>query len=871
MFWTSVDNRREYEEAQRPAAGPQRMDRRILAGSDDDSDDAAVDDDDDDDEGIAVFTASRRASLNNASPLLPRRASGPAENTSFAGGASSTVGPMALAGASTATGGSARRQRESATRARRHDKPEAAVRAARKLDMLSAQLENSESMHACDVLDALTNDDGDAGFNEELFMACRGFVHSAERYDAVYGTSSTTDVDKQTHLDRGVAEELSHYNELKWHRKVLIFLEHPDSSRLAYLFYILITLVVVTSCLSTILETMPQYNPVIVPSYEVLWRALDWTTTILLTAETGCRLVVTVLDDTVHSSKAQNFVKFLTRPSNIADILALLPTYMALVLPTAGRVLAGSLRTARLMRLLKFLRRFQPIRRLGLALQRSFFGLVAPFCFLGMSLLLLASFVFFSERGTYDAERGLFMVDNQTCINAPRYFLNASSTCPRIESRFISMWQGMWWAIVTIATVGYGDFVPITSPGQIVGSATMIMGVIFVAMPIAVIGTNYTIVLDETKKVQEGQVQEALADAEQDKKRAALTMPGEAMLRALQQLLPSATVDLRDPGDDVLYIVDMLLERTVKELCNVDCLGANRPPLFAATSGRAEAQLPLWTGSVLSQSPSPDGSSSPNALGRSARRSPSSGPRGQSVLYDGKTDVIESFTLSRPSTVTLGSSTGAASLAEPDVAVYSQDVHHALEAAAAAAAVTTGARSPPQKGMPLPSIERIGVSHQHAVVVLARVWGETRVILRNHANREVRVNGELIDVWGAQQLEAAAREHLLRLTKEDAETMMHRRSAATLGIAHRAKMQERLLRAVELESRTAVFRFQHQRLRHWADMEPVPVVLAPGDRLQFGAAVTMAGSTAQRRVADAPKLTSSQVSLVYRYEDNSFP
>ena len=53
-------------------------------------------------------------------------------------------------------------------------------------------------------------------------------------------------------------------------------------------------------------------------------------------------------------------------------------------------------------------------------------------------------------------------------------------------------------------------------------------------------------------------------------------------------------------------------------------------------------------------------------------------------------------------------------------------------------------------------------------------------------------------------------------------------------------------------------------------MEAVPVVLATGDRVQFGESVA-APNAAKRRVAAAPRLASSEVALAYRYEDTSFP
>jgi voltage-gated potassium channel len=60
---------------------------------------------------------------------------------------------------------------------------------------------------------------------------------------------------------------------------------------------------------------------------------------------------------------------------------------------------------------------------------------------------------------------------------------------------------GVWWAIVTIATVGYGDVVPHTGWGRVVGSIVIIIGVTFVSFLIAIV-TSYFIAAEEDEKVE---------------------------------------------------------------------------------------------------------------------------------------------------------------------------------------------------------------------------------------------------------------------------------------------------------------------------------------------------------------------------------
>jgi voltage-gated potassium channel len=67
---------------------------------------------------------------------------------------------------------------------------------------------------------------------------------------------------------------------------------------------------------------------------------------------------------------------------------------------------------------------------------------------------------------------------------------------------FPDLGTGIWWAIVTIATVGYGDVVPHTGWGRVVGSVVIVIGVTFVSFLIAIV-TSYFVAAEEDEKAQE--------------------------------------------------------------------------------------------------------------------------------------------------------------------------------------------------------------------------------------------------------------------------------------------------------------------------------------------------------------------------------
>ena len=81
------------------------------------------------------------------------------------------------------------------------------------------------------------------------------------------------------------------------------------------------------------------------------------------------------------------------------------------------------------------------------------------------------------------------------------------------EKDFPSFGLAVWWAIVTLATVGYGDVVPTTVAGRIVGSAVIILGVTFLAFLTATVTSYFVSADQEAAKAHEFEEREA-ADQE---------------------------------------------------------------------------------------------------------------------------------------------------------------------------------------------------------------------------------------------------------------------------------------------------------------------------------------------------------------------
>eukprot|EP01063_Lacrimia_lanifica_P015206 TRINITY_DN2201_c0_g1_i1.p1 TRINITY_DN2201_c0_g1~~TRINITY_DN2201_c0_g1_i1.p1 ORF type:complete len:916 (+),score=233.97 TRINITY_DN2201_c0_g1_i1:110-2857(+) len=287
-------------------------------------------------------------------------------------------------------------------------------------------------------------------------------------------------------------------DELTWRDRANVFFETPSSSPAAKVFFVVQVLLIMISIVALAMETLPAYDPNLNPENETMFFWTECLVTAVFTLETGFRVAI-----------AQRRMSFLKKPTTIADILAVLPFYIGLALGSEAGSFADVLKICRLFRMMKFFRNFRPIEDLVRALEKSANALLAPFVFLMACSLTTSTAMYFCERGTWDSERGKFMILSHDCQDGARatnttLYPHNPFAC-LVESKFLSIPQTLWWSIVTMTTIGYGDMVPVTHVGKLVGSFSMVLGVVFMAMPIAIVGSYFTVVVDhkEEAKIQE--------------------------------------------------------------------------------------------------------------------------------------------------------------------------------------------------------------------------------------------------------------------------------------------------------------------------------------------------------------------------------
>jgi voltage-gated potassium channel len=178
-------------------------------------------------------------------------------------------------------------------------------------------------------------------------------------------------------------------------------------------------------------------------------------------------------------------LKFAKEPLSIVDLLAIAPFYAELLL---GGVL--DLRFLRILRLFRLFRLFrsEKLQESFAVLTRVIKGrreeLMISFIVMGVIIVLSASIMYLVEHDNVDADG-----------NPDTYFTSTP--------------VAMWWAIVTVTTIGYGDTYPKTPAGRTVGAFVAILGVCAFALPVGIIGAGFLEESDRSRKAKEGKEAEA--------------------------------------------------------------------------------------------------------------------------------------------------------------------------------------------------------------------------------------------------------------------------------------------------------------------------------------------------------------------------
>ena len=206
-------------------------------------------------------------------------------------------------------------------------------------------------------------------------------------------------------------------------------------------FDVILLILIFCSVIVVMLETVPGYEK----DYKTLFVSLEWGFTIFFTIEYFLRIY------SVRKPKKYIFSFF-----GIIDLLAIIPTYLSIFIAgTQSLIVIRALRLLRVFRIFKLVS-FMSQGQVIVSALRSSWAKITVFLF----FVLLVVSIFGSVMYLVEADSG---------------------------GGFDSIPRSVYWAIVTLTTVGYGDISPQTPFGQLLASIIMILGYAVIAVPTGIV------------------------------------------------------------------------------------------------------------------------------------------------------------------------------------------------------------------------------------------------------------------------------------------------------------------------------------------------------------------------------------------------
>lgn len=279
--------------------------------------------------------------------------------------------------------------------------------------------------------------------------------------------------------------------------RVWIFFDDPESSRAAYITSLTILAMILMSSVTFCMETMSTFET---PEHSHNFFIIECLCIAAFTLEYLLKLLC-----------CPNVRQFVLQPLNVVDLISILPFYVELLLARGGAGSTRIFRTIRLVRVFRVIKlgsRSGKVQVVTRTMYESLDMLAMMFFLLSLTVLVFATLIFFAERGTYYEETDTYSRKiDIACTGAALAadaLHNADGSlvagCERVSSPFKSIPDSFWWTMVTLMTVGYGDEVPISGEGRFVACLAMLASVLLMALPISVIGAEFTQQWMEYKK-----------------------------------------------------------------------------------------------------------------------------------------------------------------------------------------------------------------------------------------------------------------------------------------------------------------------------------------------------------------------------------
>jgi len=173
-----------------------------------------------------------------------------------------------------------------------------------------------------------------------------------------------------------------------------------------------------------------------------------------------------------NSSAGRARIRYIFTPMALIDLMAILPFYFPFLIPVDLRVLR-MLRMVRLMRLFKLNRYTHALSIIASVFKKKAAQLVSAMIVLCVMMILSSVLIYYCEN-------------------------------PKQPGVFQNAFSGLWWAVATFTTVGYGDIYPVTIAGKIFSALIAVLGIGLVAVPTGIISAGFIEHMEEESRCKTG-------------------------------------------------------------------------------------------------------------------------------------------------------------------------------------------------------------------------------------------------------------------------------------------------------------------------------------------------------------------------------
>lgn len=257
--------------------------------------------------------------------------------------------------------------------------------------------------------------------------------------------------------------------------RVFNLIENSDpNNRISHLLNMALIILIIVNVAAVIIESEPSIGK----SYAVYFHTFEFISVLIFTTEYLVRLWCCVeMDAYKDCSPFKARMRYAMSPIALIDLLAILPFFISLFITVDLRYL----RLLRVLRLMKLGHYFKGFNIFLTVINKELKSIAAAMMVMLFLIIIAASLMYTLE----------------------------SQKQPEV---FGSILHSLWWAVVTMTTVGYGDVTPVTTAGKVVATFIMLIGVGLVALPAGMLAARFGEELRERKRSLTLHIEHALAD-----------------------------------------------------------------------------------------------------------------------------------------------------------------------------------------------------------------------------------------------------------------------------------------------------------------------------------------------------------------------